>query len=55
MTISAVSSPPILPITSERSQAPAPDHGNADDVGSVQQSAQTVPAPSSGKIVDLTA
>ena len=55
MTISAVNSQSILPITSERSQAPGPDHGKVDDLGSVQQSAQTVPAPSSGKIVDLTA
>jgi len=54
---SPINSPPLSPITPDRSEAPKSDQGGATTSSdrSVQPSAQTVPAPSSGKIVDLTA
>jgi len=55
MSISAVGSAPVSPISSEKAEAPGPDHdGDADDAG-VKASVQAAPAPGTGIVLDKKA
>ena len=55
MSISAVGSAPVMPISSERAEGAGPDHdGDSDDAG-VKAPVQALPAPGTGQVVDKTA
>jgi hypothetical protein len=55
MSIAAIGSAPVTPISSEKAEGPGPDHdGDADDAG-VKASVQATPAPGTGAVVDKTA
>jgi hypothetical protein len=55
MSISAVGSAPVMPTSSEKVEAPGPDHdGDSDDMAT-KAAVQAAPAPGTGTVVDTTA
>jgi hypothetical protein len=55
MSVSAVGSAPVLPISGERAEGPGPDHdGDADDKA-VKAPVQSAPAPGTGAVVNKSA
>ena len=55
MSISAVGSTPVMPTSSEKTEAPGPDHdGDSDDMAT-KAAVQAAPAPGTGTVVDTTA
>ncbi|NVO14038.1 MAG: hypothetical protein HXX10_08375 [Rhodoplanes sp.] len=57
MSVSAISSAPVMPTAPERAEAPGPDRdGDSDDRGAVQaQPVQAATAPGTGQVVDKLA
>ena len=56
MSISAVGSTPPIPASSEKLEAPGPDHdGDADDTAAAPQATSAPLAPGTGLIVDKKA
>ena len=55
MSIAAVGSAPVMPVSSEKAVGPGPDHdGDADDAG-VKAPVQAAPAPGTGVVIDKKA
>jgi hypothetical protein len=57
MSVSAVSSAPVMSTMPERAEGPGPDHdGDSDDKGAAAAApVQSVPSPGTGLVVDKTA
>jgi hypothetical protein len=56
MSVSAVGSAPVIPVSPERMEGAGPDHdGDADDTGAVAQATQAPAAPGTGIVVDKKA
>ena len=56
MSVSAVGSAPVMPMTNERAEGPGPDHdGDSDDRAIAPQPVQAAPAPGTGQVVNKTA
>jgi len=55
MSVSAIGSAPVMPMSSERAEGAGPDHDGDSDDAAVQAPVQAAPAPGTGVIVNKTA
>ena len=56
MSVSAVGSAPVMPMSNERAEGAGPDHdGDSDDRAIAPTPVQAAPAPGTGQVVNKTA